>query len=175
MLLRQSADAALLRHHMRMPSGSCYLSSCYFESILDHPIHPIQTSNSQSSRFKCCQLSEGSNSSWLHLSAAACCTPDVISGQMLKLKAAGDPKWYHPSSLTSGGRFANRCSPVKQHMACSPLPGTSTQEGGLQSASECTGTIPVCLGPMLAHPSGCWAWRVSCSCFKLHLALGSAW
>ena len=26
---------------------------------------------------------------------------------MLRLKAAGDPKWYHPSSLTSGGRFAN--------------------------------------------------------------------
>jgi hypothetical protein len=31
----------------------------------------------------------------------------AISDQMLRLKAAGDPKWYHPSSLTSGGRFAN--------------------------------------------------------------------
>jgi hypothetical protein len=37
---------------------------------------------------------------WTHVSAA-------ISDQMLRLKAAGDPKWYHPSSLTSGGRFAN--------------------------------------------------------------------
>jgi hypothetical protein len=36
---------------------------------------------------------------------------------MLKLKAAGDPKWYHPSSLTSGGRFANKSPAVLARQA----------------------------------------------------------
>jgi hypothetical protein len=36
---------------------------------------------------------------------------------MLKLKAAGDPKWYLPSSLTSGGRFANKSPAVLARQA----------------------------------------------------------
>lgn len=36
---------------------------------------------------------------------------------MLTLKAAGHPKWYHPSSLTSGGRFANKSPAVLARQA----------------------------------------------------------
>ena len=36
---------------------------------------------------------------------------------MLQLKAVGDPKWYHPSSLTSGGRFANKSPAVLARQA----------------------------------------------------------
>jgi hypothetical protein len=38
--------------------------------------------------------------------------PAANSAQMLTLKAAGEPKWYHPSSLTSAGRFANKSPAV---------------------------------------------------------------
>jgi hypothetical protein len=36
---------------------------------------------------------------------------------MLTLKAAGDPKWYHPSSPTRGGRFANGSAAVLARQA----------------------------------------------------------
>jgi hypothetical protein len=36
---------------------------------------------------------------------------------MLTLKAAGHPKWYHPSSLTNGGRFANKSPAVLARQA----------------------------------------------------------
>jgi hypothetical protein len=43
--------------------------------------------------------------------------PAANSDQPLTLKAAGDPKWYHPSSLTSGGRFANKSPAVLARQA----------------------------------------------------------
>jgi hypothetical protein len=53
----------------------------------------------------------------MHLFAAACCKPAANSHQMLTLKAAGHPQWYHPSSLTSGGRFANKSPAVLARQA----------------------------------------------------------
>jgi hypothetical protein len=44
---------------------------------------------------------------------------------MLKLKAAGVPKWYQPSSLTSGGRFANKSPAVLARQAAHGMLATT--------------------------------------------------
>jgi hypothetical protein len=54
-----------------------------------------------------------------------CCDPATISDQMLKLKAAGDPKWYQPSSLTSGGHFANKSPAVQARQAAHGMLATA--------------------------------------------------
>ena len=60
-----------------------------------------------------------------HAPDAYCCCWLLCSDIMLTNKAAGKANWYHPASLTSGGRYANGSAPMRCVQAASGMLASS--------------------------------------------------
>jgi hypothetical protein len=60
-----------------------------------------------------------------HAPVACCCYWLLCSDIVLANKAAGKPNWYHPASLTSGGRYANGSAPMRCVQAASGMLASS--------------------------------------------------